>query len=244
MQAVIRLFLLCALFAWQAACLASPAALLEFNAQYSLYRLGVKVGSSTRELKRLPENQFRLSVVNQVGGLAALLRDDEIIETSIFDWQQAQIKPRHYQYLHQSTAFQKTLSIDFNWLEQTVTNTTEKMHWTMPVPLQTLDKLNYQLAVSQDLLQGKRGNFNYAVADGGKLKNYQLIFVDEEVLETSLGHFKTLHYRRQSTRKERLQEWWFAAKLDYLPVRMEYHDPNGGYVRMEIEQITGLTLKN
>lgn len=220
---------------------AAESELSAFEAHYGLYGLGLRLGESTRRLEPLDAQQWRFHAHNQTSGVAALLRDDQIEESSDWHWREGRPEPLRYYYRHLGSTTQREVEIEFDWLtRQALHHIQDKPPWRLALQPGVLDKLLYQLALMYDLQQGKRGDFEYRIADGGRLKAYRLIFVGEEVLQTELGELRTLHYRRQATRKTRTQHFWLAEKLAYLPVRMEYSEANGDTVLMKLEAIQGL----
>ena len=57
------------------------------------------------------------------------------------------------------------------------------------------------------------------VADGKRVKDYLLTYRGEEVIETPMGSFKTLHFERIHDDPERKSHTWIAPELDYLMVK-------------------------
>jgi hypothetical protein len=88
-----------------------------------------------------------------------------------------------------------------------------------------------------DLHQGKKGELNYSIADGGKLKDYKILIIGEETIETELGEFTTTKVVR--TRGTRTTTMWCAKKLGYLPVRITQKKEGGGEHTANIFKIEG-----
>ncbi len=57
------------------------------------------------------------------------------------------------------------------------------------------------------------------VADGKRVKDYQLRYVGEETLNTPIGSLKTLHFERVHDDPDRKSDTWLAPELGYLMVK-------------------------
>jgi hypothetical protein len=171
-------------------------------------------------------------------GVLALFRDDKIEERSLFSLTPAgKIQPLEYSLDHTGSKKQKHVHITFDWPLKKAKNTADSP-WELTIPEGTLDDQLYQIALMQDLQQGKR-ELSYTVADDGKIKVYSPTFVGEEKVRTDLGEFNTLKYERVSSDKKRRTTLWCAPVLHYLPVQVE-HLEKGDAVRMVLQSLEGL----
>ena len=57
------------------------------------------------------------------------------------------------------------------------------------------------------------------VADGKRVKDYQLVYRGEETLDTPLGKVDTLHFERVHDDPDRKSDTWVAPAWDYLMVK-------------------------
>jgi hypothetical protein len=95
------------------------------------------------------------------------------------------------------------------------------------VPTGTQDKLSYQLQLRLDLLAGKT-DMTYAVADGGKLKEYRFKVTGEEQIDTPYGRYNAVRVMRdRGEDADRETLIWLAPELDYLIVRLEQTESDG-----------------
>jgi len=212
-----------------------------FSAQYSLHSYGLKLGTSTRRLQKNAAGEFIFSGESNTTGVAALIRNDKITEKSLWLYQDGQILPQSYAYHHTGSKKQRHVTVEFNWDKQVAQNTYKGKTWEIKLKKGVLDKLVYQIALMQDLAAGHKGDIEYKVADGGKLKTYHLVFAGEEMIETALGKLKTYKFTRQSAhKKSRFSSLWCAEAYNWLPVRIEHQEPKGDKVTMVLEKVEGL----
>ena len=209
-----------------------------FSAQYKLYARGFAIGEGTRRLYQQPDGKMVYEAKTLTTGVLALFRDDKIEERSLFSLTPAgKIQPLEYSLDHTGSKKQKHVHITFDWPLKKAKNTADSP-WELTIPEGTLDDQLYQIALMQDLQQGKR-ELSYTVADDGKIKVYRPTFVSEEKVRTDLGEFNTLKYERVSSDKKRRTTLWCAPVLHYLPVQVE-HLEKGDTVRMVLQSLEGL----
>ncbi len=94
----------------------------------------------------------------------------------------------------------------------------------------TLDRLSQQEHLRLLMLTdpNPRDDLNITVADGRKVKDYKIVYLGEEVLQTDLGEVTTLHFERVHDDPDRKSEIWVAPAWDYLMVKtvhVEDDDP-------------------
>ena len=208
-----------------------------FNAEYSLKRNGVTLGTSTRSLSAAPDGVFVYASSTQAAGLIAWFVKDHIDEHSKWSFDGGRIRPIEYVYHRHGGSKTRLVKLNFDWQHLTVTNIIEDDHWRMEIPPDAQDKLVYQLAIMYDLMNGKK-KLEYKIADGGKLKDYSFAIAGEEVLNTALGKLKTVRLQRIGDRRDTTV--WCAPQLSYLPVRLEQQDTDGSELTMQITSVQGI----
>lgn len=208
----------------------------EFTAKYTLESDGTLIGRTNWSLSY----DGNLSVVflseSKVAGIAAFFTNDEIIERSEWLNNGDGFLPSRYLYQRTGGKKNKEVYVDFDWVNGTVKNTVKGKTWTMEVPKKTFDKLGYILVVMSDLQQGKT-DLTYHIADGGKLKTYKMEVVGTELVPTKIGVIDTYLVRRLRKDRKRETLFWLAPELQYLPVKIEHRDKNGGTIELLIEAV-------
>lgn len=212
-----------------------------FEAHYSLYRTGAKVAEMLRVFTRLENGQYRYRSETRTTGLFALFRKDHVIEESNWLFENGELRPLEYLYEHSGGKKDRNVAVTFDWDAQRITNTINGQSWRMPAEPRVMDKLLYQLAIMHDLKAG-RSPLAYTVADGGKIKTYSFELLGEETISTPLGELSTVKVSRQRSDSRRETVFWCAEKLDFLPVRVENIETDGGRTTVIIDSVTGLTL--
>lgn len=211
-----------------------------FLAEYSLHALGTKVGR-TQWQSRDDQGIRVFEAKTEPSGLYALIRSETIHERSRLRIEGESLIPLTYRYQRRGGKRDRFVEVDFNWAKKRVRNTAKGQSWEMQVPLGTLDKFSYLLALMRDLELG-RSTLQYDIADGGHLKRYDIAILGREVLETPLGALETVKVRRKN-RKSRITTLWCATQLHHLPVKIEHSEKDGTSVSLKIQEVEGLSVR-
>lgn len=220
----------------------APAAPMQFDrfvASFVLKAFGTTVGRSEWRLVPTESGQFLWESRSETAGAGAFIRDVYVTERSESEVHDHSFRPLVYRYDRYARNASRKVQVTFDWNEGVVLNTAAGHTWRMSVPPGTLDKLNYLLALMRDLADGKRA-MQYTIADGGRLKHYDMRAIGAETLETALGTLETLKIRRLRHADDREATLWCASALGFLPVKLEHRDRDGRLVSMYIESIEGM----
>lgn len=219
-------FLLCCVLSgtipWQ-----SATALPEpFVAKYSLTTQGAKIGETEWSLAPVGADVFAYESRTTAAGLYGLVSDQEVVERSEWQLDHGVLQPLNYSYRRSGGDKDRNVAVRFDWENNQAENTVKGHSWRMPVPAGTLDKLSYVLVLMEDLAANK-SELRYRIADGGRLKIYQLSIEGEERIDTALGPLDTVIVRRLRDSDERETLLWCAKSLNYLPVMIEHREKDG-----------------
>ncbi|MBI1733320.1 MAG: DUF3108 domain-containing protein [Gammaproteobacteria bacterium] len=211
----------------------------EFTAHYHLYDRGVKVAEMLRSMEHAPDGSFVFRSETHTTGLFSLVRKDRVIEQSRWQFAEGTIRSLAYEYTRSGGHRDRNVAVQFNWESRRIINIINGDSWLMPAVPQVVDKLLYQFALMTDLRAGRSG-LSYTVADGGKVKTYEIEALGEESIRSSLGNLHALKFRHQKVGDERITTIWCAPRYQYLPVQVEYQEKNGPKVRVVLDSVTGL----
>lgn len=208
----------------------------EFRAHYVLHKGSFKIGEAQVRLEQRGR-RYIYSSTTEPAGLIALFRDDRITERSTWTWwKRKRIRPLEYRYTHEGSKKNRDAHLIFQWDRNRVSNTVQGHTWYMQIPDGTLDKFSVHLAVMLDLQKGEE-QMEYHIADGGKLKTYRFRTLGRERVETPAGTFDTVKLMRVREDMDRETYIWCAPKLNYLLVRMEHIEEDGGRFSMTLRDL-------
>lgn len=209
-----------------------------FHAVYTLERNGIELGTSTRSLRAAADGSYIYESSTQASGVIAWFVKDQITEYSRWTLRGAHLRPLEYVYNRDGGSKTRHVKLDFNWQQNTVTNTIDGVSWRMAIPPDAQDKMIYQMDIMYSLLHGNR-KLNYRIVDGGKkISEYNFEILGEEMLDTDLGRLNTLHIQRIGDKRG--TQVWCAPQLSYLPVRLVQQDTDGSELTMQIVSVQGI----
>lgn len=217
----------------------------DYSAEYQIEMNGLQAGELTQQLETLTDGLHRFRSATKAKGVIAVFRRDVVKETSLWTQSQQQISPHQYLYQRSGGKKDKYLRMDFDWRTNSV-HIDDKVHpWDLEIDNGTLEKHVYQVQLRLDLLQNpEQITFNYLIADGGRIKHYQIERLEQETISTPLGEIATVKFKRQRDRdsdKDRETTLWCAPELDYLPVKLEHIEKDGTKFTAVLSQIEGVS---
>jgi hypothetical protein len=214
----------------------------DFSANYLVKLNGIQAGELKRRLITNDDNTRQFSSTSSAKGMFAFFKPDVVEESSLF-LTGATIQPLSYQYKRTGGKKDKFMNLDFDWPNLRVHIDDKKHPWTLSIEPNTLDKLVYQIALMRDLSTEKT-EFNYLIADGGKVKNYHIQKLETEILSTPLGDVEAVKLTRLRDKKsERETILWCAPKLNFLPVKLEHTEKGGARFTALIRRLKGFDVK-
>ncbi len=211
-----------------------------FEAVYELKKGFITFGETRRTLKNLGQGRFSYESKTKPTGFAALFVEGKVSEKSIWQFHDGYLRPLEFSYLNTGGGKRREVELKFDWQAKKVTNRINGDPWSMGLVDGTLDKLLYQLSLMHDLAAGKK-RMEYTIADGGKLKTYDIQVRGKEMVATSVGEFDTIMVVRESN--ERSTTMWCAKSLNYLPVKIEQIEADGNRFSAELSYIEGFSVR-
>jgi hypothetical protein len=200
------------------------AFLIPYSAVYStVWKKGISLkveGKQTLSKKANNMWQFVFSADSMIASLD---------EKSTFYVDNHQIIPTKYQYKSVVLGKKRIATLTFDWDKSLVHNDIEDKPWNLAINPNTLDKLSIQLQIRQDLKIGKN-EFDYQIADGGRIKNWIFQRDSLETIDTKLGKVSAIKViRTDDLGKGRKTSFWFAPTFDYLLVKLEHKEDGESY---------------
>ena len=215
----------------------TPIQVLPFKASYTLKKGGLSIGHVDRELKQDSNGDYIFESLSKPIGIATVFVKDEIKETSHWRLIENNFRPESYSYQRTGGKKDRHVKLVFDWETKKVTNIINDDAWKMDIPENVQDKLLYQLTIMYDLAEAG-SELSYEVADGGRLKDYSFRVLSHETISTDIGELKTIKIRRNH--KQKTITIWCAVDRNYLPVRIEQSDDEGGELELHIDKVAGL----
>ena len=213
----------------------------DFKARYGAYKYGSRVAEMRLSLQRQGENlEYRSH--SKPRGLAALLTDQEITETSKLSSLPAGSAPRlqSYHYQHQQRAKKnQQFSVSYPASQQAHVQGSygknQVFQLNSDAPL--WDRLSVQLALIHDIggqpVKGQQ--YRYNIVDDGRIEQYVFEYDGAAELEIDQRRYQTLLFKRHHGKRS--TQLWLAPELHYLPVQIRQYKDDELHLSMALENI-------
>lgn len=233
-----RLIYLLLLFTFSSNVLAQQ--IPDFSANYLVKMNGLQAGELQRKLVTHQDGTRQFTSKSQAKGMFSYFKPDVVTESSVFTYADNFIQPLSYTYQRTGGKKEKFIDLKFDWQQQSLAIDDRKHPWKLQLEAHTLDKLVYQIALMSDL-ETSQQQFNYRIADGGKLKDYNIQVLGYETISTPLGKIETIvlkRFRKQKSKRE--TTLWCAPALNYLPVQLVHDESSGATFTAVLRRLKGI----
>lgn len=178
-------------------------------------------GTASRQLKQVSPGTWQLDF--EASMLVASLSERSTFRHEANSWQ-----PLMYRYRRSGLGAGKRVEQTFDWTTKRVTGSDRGKRIDIPLTQGLLDKSTYQLALQQDVADGKR-SMSYSVLDGDDVDTYDFRVLGEEQVQTKAGSLTTIKVERvrDPSQSQRQTVLWFAKQWDFLLVRLLQVEKDG-----------------
>jgi len=190
----------------------ATSTLQPYQAEYTTTARGMTM-TLERELKTDGEGGYTLTN----GGKLLVVGFHEV---AVFAIEDTQVRPRSY--IYQGTGLiNRRREVHFTPGADTVRSLYKEEWYELPYSEGTLDRMSQQEQLRLHLMSkdNPRENISVRIADGKRVKDYELVYVGDEILDTPLGPVNALHFERLHDDPDRESDIWFAPDWDYLMVK-------------------------
>jgi len=227
-----------------AAALAGAAAadgeIATYRALYRVEYRGKPLGTSEFSVGYdARQNTYRFESRTTPKGLLKLVTPNPVVERSDFRVQDGEVQPLEFWYEDGSRKGEDNLHVVFDWEKKIAEVVGENGRIQLPLQAGVLDRGSMQVALMRDLAVNGRPE-RYLLADGDSLKTYEYTADGEHVIATGIGEVPTLAFVQQRESSSRSTRLWFAATLQYLPVRIEQRKDGEIQTAFTLESVEGL----
>ncbi len=226
----------------QAGCPPSPP-IPAYQATYELYWGPLYVGKAHFRFAPASGGEFVYQSVTRPAGLAALIRDDTITQTSRFAWSCSGPRDLEYRYVRADDGNHHTQDIRFHWKAGTALTEINGRRMNTALQAGTVDQLLAQFTLSAAVARGDHA-LTFPVLDDGKIETYRFAPAGKPTLDTPFGKVATARYNRRNPRTGRALSLWFAPQYHGVPVRVEQIETGKPTVSLVLGEIKFDTAKS
>lgn len=213
---------------------AQAVALPTFEAEYTAYRYGKKLGYALLSLEALEqENHYRLEYYSKV---SLFFLSDKRSEISLFEYKDQSITPLDYRYTRTGTGSNKSTNVLFDQDKgKIIVDKDPAIDWQGQ-----FDNQLYRLDIQSKLAQGET-KFTYKVINSrGQPREYNLEVMGKEQLTLPYGTLEGIKVNILRENSSRETFAWFSPQLNYQLVRLQQFkdDKEQGDLQLKSFQLT------
>ncbi|HEX5788446.1 MAG TPA: DUF3108 domain-containing protein [Woeseiaceae bacterium] len=185
----------------------------------------VKISVLSGELHtRLSRADDRYVAVHRVAptGMARMLVNGTIEETSGFEVAHDGVRPLHYTSVDTISGDESEADFTFDWAEQSVAGELDGKPVTMEFDGEAHDRISIQYAMMHDMLAGETGK-RYVLFDIDEFKTLEISNIGTREIDVPAGRFTAIGIRHQAKGSSRVTTLWCVPELDFLPAIIEQH---------------------
>ncbi len=208
----------------------------DYIAKYSIKVGPMKIGRAIRSLEKLSDGRYQFISDSKSTGFVSWFAKPRVVQTSIFHFKDGVIKPESYHFVNE-----KKLNVkqQYHWESQVVVSQRNDETIEYEIPLNTYDQNIYQLAIMLDLGNKKRET-SYQLAENKRLKTYKVEYAGTKTIDTIFGKLEVEKVRGKD--KNGSTVLWFAKRLKYLLVRIDYKE-KGVTFTAYLDELSGISLE-
>lgn len=236
MRMPIRLAAILALaFALPAAAAPPPRA---FTADYEVFQNGDKLGTGRIQLRALGNDRWELTTNSQAteGLFAAAGVQRE--ERSLLRWTGGVPETVEYRMQQKAAWSRREQRLVVDAGARRASSTYKDETTSLPYRPGMLDKHGVTAAIMSDLAAGRRGDFDYAVAERRVVEQQRFRTAANVRLRTAIGTLRAVRVERvRESGDGRVTKIWFARERGWLPLRIKQYEADGETLDMRITAI-------
>jgi hypothetical protein len=208
-----------------------------YEATYSVFRNGKDLGIANVKFADAGNGRWELTTHTVGTGIAAIA-GVEINERSLLRWNEGKPETIDYSFKQKAGWKTKQRSIKVNAETRVVSSQDNDKNYSLKYEPNVIDRHLVTVAVMQNLLQGKRGDLEYAVADRDQLQSQLYRVTGSEKLDTSLGVQNSIKIQRiREANNGRSNTLWLGVDKQFVPLRIEQKENNGDVIEMRIKTL-------
>ena len=199
-----------------------------FDKEYKMTLSGISV-TAHRSLQKLDDGNYLF----QLKAKNLLSRYEEKSLFKVDD--SGQMYPLEHSVKSRVLGISRKEITTFDWANALATYTKKDTVRTAEIQPGYLDRVLYQLLVSEDLNAGAK-ELAYDFIDRGRLKTYEFEIVAEETIELRNTEVTAVRINRINQRnKDKETHIWFAPDREYELIKISHIDKDGSDYHLELK---------
>jgi len=199
--------------------IADPS-LTPYSAEYQV-KISVLSGRLTTDLRTAGDGFVATHIIRPTG-LARMISDGSITETSRFGTTEGDVKATWYRSEDSLSKDKTKAQVTFDWYSNEMSGTVNDEEVQILLDGLVHDRVAIQYQLMQDLLNGVTED-SYVLFDIDKFKTLIVSNIGEREIQTPAGNFKAVGIQHRTEHSDRVTTLWCVPTLGYLPALIEQH---------------------
>lgn len=194
--------------------------LTPYSAEYKV-KISVLGGRLTTDLRATDDGYEAIHVIKPTG-LAKIIKNGRISETSQFAATEGGVKASWYQSEDTLSKEKTRAEVSFDWDNNEMSGTVNDEEIQIFLDGLVHDRVAIQYQLMHDLLNGGPDE-RYTLFDIDEFKTLIVSNVGEREVRTPAGTFNAIGIQHQAEHSSRVTTLWCVPELGYLPALIEQH---------------------
>ena len=212
--------------------------LTPYRAEYKV-RISILSGRLMTEFRRMDGGYMARSVI-EPAGLANVLFNGTIEESSRFLAEDRGVVPEHYRSVDTITSDNKVMNFEFDWERREIAGTINEESYVIPLDGVVHDRVSIQFELMHNLLNDIRSS-HYTLLNDEELRPIVVSTIGTKKVKVPYGEFEAVGIQHSTEGKSRVSTLWCVESLGYLPVIIEQYRDGKLRVRAELRDYQALT---
>lgn len=182
-------------------------------------KISIASGTLTTVVRESGDGFFVQSVIDPTG-LANLLMNGNIKESSLFLVNDEGVRPKVYSSTDTLSNDKTRMDFVFDWETREVSGTVNDEPFQFDIEAEMHDRVSIQYALMHNLMSDTPAS-DYVLMDGDELKPLTIRNVGVRRIKVPFGSFDAVGIEHQAEGSKRITTLWCAEALGYLPVLIE-----------------------
>lgn len=227
---------------WLLFAAASPATaepgLVPYSAEYKV-KISFLSGQLTTDLRQVDAGFEAVHVIKPLG-VAKMVRNGVIAETSHFSTSEGDVRASWYRSEDSLSKRETVAEVRFDWDAQELSGLVNDEDVQFDLEGLVHDRVAIQYQLMQDLLNGTAED-RYILYDIDEFKTLVISNIGERQIKTPAGNFKAIGIQHRKENSSRVTTLWCVEELGYLPVLIEQHRDGKLRMRATLREYNPLT---
>lgn len=209
-----------------------------FSARYKVIKSGISIGHAEFELSMPSPDVWQYKSRIEPIGIAKMFVSDQFFENTTVIIKDNAITPISYNYKRTGSKAESA-SIKFNWSKKTAEHQNMDKSSKISIAANYVDRYAVILNLMRDAALKQAKSEYFIIEKDVKLYQYNLLAktnLKQDLKFVNLGNATTVEHIKQTNNSNREVDYFFADKLNFVPIKIEQFKDGKSILKMQLDQ--------